>query len=84
MADERADNFTVKFGRYARTLDYQDGQGHITFTFDVSPKGNKCFYLETGGAKQRALIGTRFDAAVERAKKFLESCGYEVEIYDPV
>lgn len=83
MSAEIADNFTVKFGRIARTLNYEDAQGHITFTFDGHPKRKKCLYLETGGTKQRALLGTRFDVAVERSKKFLESCGFKVEIYDP-
>jgi hypothetical protein len=76
-----ADNFTVKFGRTARTLNYEDAQGHITFTFDLAADGS--LVLETGGDKQRVIIGPRFDVAVNRAKKYIESCGYVVEIYDP-
>ena len=86
MSEETSDKFTVKFGRSARTIDYQDSQGRITFTFEPPSLYGGVLLLETGGAKQRESVGARrFDLAVERTKRFLESRGSSslVEIYDP-
>ena len=79
MASEPPKDFTVKFGKYARTLEYDDPQERILFTFDVGSKGNKSLCLEHHAPQMPR--SPRYDIAFDRAKQYLESCGYEVEIY---
>ena len=40
MPSDAQKDFTVKFGKYARTIDYDDSTGHILFTFDVERMGD--------------------------------------------
>ena len=35
MASEPPKDFTVKFGKYAHTVEYDDPEAHILFTFDI-------------------------------------------------
>jgi len=79
MPSEQPKDFTVKFGKYARTLEYDDHQVHILFTFDLGSKGNKSLCLEYHAPQTPR--GPRYDVAFDRTKQYLESCGYEVEIY---
>jgi len=74
-----AEDFTVKFGRIARTLEYEDSHERIIFTFDGSPKSPKWLTLEHHASKTPR--GPRYGIAFERTKRYLESCGYQVEIY---
>jgi hypothetical protein len=73
-------NYTVRFSRKARILEYDDSEGHVEFAFDGSSKGPKHISLEHGANIPR---GARYDIVFERVRQFLQSCGYEVEIYDP-
>ena len=79
-------DFSVRFGKIARTLEYDDSEGRIVFAFDGSPKGPKHVVLEHGATagdfKTEIPRGARFDLAFERARQYLLSCGYEVEIFD--
>jgi hypothetical protein len=86
MASETQKDFTVKFGKYARTIDYDDAAGHILFTFDVGSKfdfknlsgpGKNSLCLEHHSPQKR---GPNYGIAFERVKQHLESIGYEVEI----
>jgi hypothetical protein len=77
MDSETSGGFTLRFGRTARTLEYQDAEGRVVLTFDVSWQSNKCLVIDDTRQLPR---GPRCHAVFERAKKFLESRGYEVEL----
>jgi hypothetical protein len=80
--------YTVKFGKIARTLEYDDAEGHILFTFDM---GSKFDFKNPNGPGKNSLClehhapstprSSQYAVAFERTKQYLESCGYEVEIY---
>jgi hypothetical protein len=83
--------FKVSFGRVAQTLLYEDSQGSILFTFDLSPtepKGKWNLHLNrqplTGEGKKMSLTTTaeheRAVKALERTKEHVVSAGYFVEI----
>ena len=74
-----ANVFTVKFGSTARTLEYDDHQGHLVFSFDVGSGGDKSLCLEHLSPQNQRV--PRYRLAFERAKQYLESCGYHVETY---
>ena len=78
-------NFTVRVGKIARTLEYEDSEGRMMFAFDGSPKGQKHLVLEHGAMdgdiKTEIPRGARYDLAFERTRQYLLSRGYEVEIY---
>jgi hypothetical protein len=88
MSSEPPKDFTVKFGKFARTIEYDDSDDHILFTFDV---GSKFDFKNPSGPGKNSLClehyppsmsrSLRYSIAFERTKQFLESCGYEVEIY---
>ena len=76
MNAESAD-YTVKFGSFARTLEYHDPQEHVRFTFDIAAP--KTVVLEH---HPRSMPRSdRYSIAFERTKEYLESCGYQVEVY---
>jgi hypothetical protein len=72
-------DFTVKFSQKARILEYEDPAGKIEFSFDLSPNNLKCLFLEhySPGYPRPPKYGDAF----KRTKRFLESCGYQVEIF---
>ena len=72
-------DYTVEFGHVARTVEYRDPQQALRFTFDVSPAAPKTIVLEHfSSATDR---GDGYRIAFDRTKQYLESCGYQVEIY---
>src|ERR1700735_3577789 len=74
----KLNDFSVKFGKTARTLEYNDPEGHLTFTFDQGSR-DKSLCLEHFPARKQ--IAPRYGIAFERAKEFLQSKGYKVEMY---
>ena len=73
-------DFTVQFSkRVARVLECEDETGVIEFTLDSGEHGDKSLCLEHHPASWPR--GPRYDLAFQRAKEFLESCGYQVEVY---
>jgi hypothetical protein len=72
--------FTVKIGKIARTLEYEDADGRMMFAFDGSPKGPKHLVLEHGAmdgdVKTEIPRGARYDIAFERTRQYLLSRGY--------
>jgi len=68
--------FAVAFGKVARTLEYRDSTGCITFTFDI-PKEQRCVVLEHHSV--RTPRPRNYGEAFARTKQFLESHGYRVE-----
>ena len=71
----------VKFGRIGRTLEYEDAEGVLEFTFDIGSH-DKAFELGRGAIlKGKVVHSPRVASAFECVKRFLESCGYEVEPY---
>ena len=80
MAPSTPDDFTVRFStEVARVLECDDAIGRITFTLDAGEKGDRSICLEHH--PESFPRGPRYDLAFRRAKEYLESCGYEVEIY---
>ena len=76
--DESTD-YTVTFGYSARTLEYRDPHQTLRFTFDVSPTAPKTIVLEHFSSA--TARGDGYSIAFARTKQYLESCGYQVEIY---
>jgi hypothetical protein len=76
------ENFTIRFGKVARTIDYADDVGALLFTFDVKGKdqsGKSTFVLEHWAKAARR--DARYDQAFHRIREFLESRGIRVEIW---
>ena len=82
------EDYKVQFGRIGRTVRYEDSLGIILFAFDAdTSKGQKIIVL--GG---QALNNdfkpidaveadrSRIDLALERTKRYLLSCGYQVVV----
>ena len=73
-------DFAVRFStEVARVLVCEDATGRIEFTLDAGSKGDHSICLEHHPSDWPR--GPRYDLAFRRAKEYLESCGYEVEIY---
>jgi hypothetical protein len=80
MSSPATTDFTVRFStEVARVLECDDSTGRIQFTLDAGSKGDKSVCLEHHPSDWPR--GSRYDLAFRRAKEFLESCGFEVEIY---
>jgi hypothetical protein len=71
--------YTVKWGHVARTVIYQDSDGEILFTWDASDKGQKRIVLEHHAPE--IPRGSKYNIAFERTKQYMESCGFNVEVY---
>jgi hypothetical protein len=71
------DWFRVKFGKYARTVEYDDREVHILFTFDID--GPHSIILEHHAPSMPRH--PRYAIAFERVKQFLEKPGTDVQIY---
>jgi hypothetical protein len=71
--------YTVKFGRIARTIEYKDLESQIMFTLDGSPRGPKWITLEHHAP--RTPRAPQYSLAFDRVKQYLESCGFQVEVY---
>ena len=73
-------HFTVSFSeRVGRLLECVDAAGRIEFTLDAGAGEGNSICLEHHPASWPR--GSRYEAAFESAKRFLESSGYSVEIY---
>jgi hypothetical protein len=70
--------YSVKFGRYARTLEYDDPHGQIIFTFDGRSKGGNSLVLEHHPPSMPR--SPQYDVAFARTKEFLEAHGYDVQV----
>ena len=77
MASEPPKDFTVKFGKYAHTVEYDDPEAHILFTFDID--GPHSITLEHHAPSMPRH--PRYPIAFQRVKQFLEKPGTEVNIY---
>ena len=74
-------DFKVRFnGDVVGILECQDATGSIEFTLDAGSKGDRSICLQHHPAS--APRGQRYELAFLRARQFLESCGYVVEICD--
>jgi calcineurin-like phosphoesterase family protein len=72
-----SDEYSVKFGRTARTLEYDDTHGQVIFTFDVGSEHGKSLVLEHYPSSMAR--SPRYDVAFDRTKQFLEARGYDVQ-----
>ena len=89
--NEAAD-YTVAFGKAARTILYEDTLGTILFVFDVSvakdeATGKWRFYLDNRPTIDRRSFEPKTEAerqrvavALERTQQYVTSCGYLVEV----
>jgi hypothetical protein len=86
-------DFTVSFGPIARTIVYEDPQGKVVYTFDVSQSTDQKQAQSTLHLDRRPLTealklvtsaspieSERFATALNRAANYAVSCGYVVEI----
>jgi hypothetical protein len=88
MSSETPKDYTLKLGKYARTIEYDDADEHILFTFDL---GSKFDFKNPSGPGKNSLSlehhppstprSPRYALAFERTKQFMESHGFDVEIY---
>jgi NDP-sugar pyrophosphorylase family protein len=74
-------DYRVNFGRIARTLLYEDSEGTISFTFELSEQGSKTHFLlegrvDKGDSREQQA---RRNLAFERASQYLISGGHKVE-----
>ena len=72
-----ADDFRVRFGKVARTVEYDDAEAHILFTFDIN--GSHHITLEHHAPSMPRM--SRYSIAFERVKQFLEKPGTRVDVY---
>jgi len=80
MDSPTPNDFTVRFStEVARVLECDDATGRIKFGLDSGSKGDRSICLEHHPADWPR--GRRYDLAFRCAKEYLESCGFEVEIY---
>ena len=71
---------SVRFStKVARVLECDTPAGKIEFTLDSGPSGDRSICLEHHPATRAR--NAAYIAAFEAARKYLQSCGYEVEIY---
>jgi hypothetical protein len=86
-------DFKISFGRIARTMVYEDPQGKLVYTFDVSQATEQKNAQSTLHLDRRPLTEThelvtsaspteseRFATALHRTANYAASCGYAVEI----
>jgi hypothetical protein len=80
MTPDSIPTFKVHFGKIARTLEYTDDGGRLMFTFEVSSEepGAPLFLEHWAKATPR---DSKYAAAFQRTREFLESRGYVVEIW---
>ena len=85
-------SYKVSLGKIARTLVYDDPQGPIVFVFDASVSKDERTGKWTMFLDSRPIVAgksfeprtsverDRVNVAVERSRRFLEGCGYIVEV----
>ena len=73
-----APDFSLAFGKVARTLQYSDSAGVLIFTFDGSKEQGKLVLEHWAPATPR---DSRYAVAFQRCREFLESRGYKVDIW---
>ena len=77
-AEAKKEGFAVDFSReVARVIRYQDAEGVLNFTLDSGSKGNHSIAIDPPSTY---AASARVELAVERTKRFLEACGFEVEM----
>ena len=82
----KPDEFTVDFCRdVGWSLVYEDAAGRLRFVFEPGGPPKSMVLCSRPIATNKIVELTeenraRLNLAIERTKKFLESCGYEVEI----
>lgn len=84
------DDYKINFGFIARTIDYQDAQGELCFTFDIEPAqdavtGKWVLHLDNPSALEpsRAKSASeqlRIALITKRVEEYLENKGYRVQV----
>jgi hypothetical protein len=76
------EGFSVCFSKkVARLVEYRDPELEMEFSVDGSDRGEKWLALEHWPFSMPRNI--RYDIAYSRTKSYLESCGYNVEVWPP-
>lgn len=94
MAKHQTSEYNVKFGRIARTIEYEDADGVFRFVFDHKVDGGarggpRTLILDVRPAAQDCGLFKRYEpteaseqqrvsVAIKRVIEYLESCGYLV------
>jgi hypothetical protein len=77
-AEAKKEGFAVDFSsKVARVVRYQDALGVLEFTTDSGSKGDHSIAIDPPSTY---AASARVELAVGRAKRFLEACGFEVEL----
>ena len=71
-------DFTVKFGKAARTIEYIDALGQTELTFDIGSDLKTLILEHYPPSIERPQ---NYGNAFERAKQLLKECGYRVEVF---
>lgn len=74
-ASYQTDEFEIKFGKTARTIQYKDLKGEIIFTFDFN--ANREIEVEPSHGPNGQEL--RYKTAFERTIEFVKSCGYQAK-----
>jgi hypothetical protein len=78
MAAPPRNDFRVRFSRnLAKVVEVEAPSGLITFTLDSGSSGDRSICLEHHPSSWPRT--DNYNLAFESAKRYLESCGYEVE-----
>jgi hypothetical protein len=76
----KKEGFSVDFSpKVPRVLEYRDSEGPLEFTTDSSERGDHCITLEHH--PESWPRGERYDLAFVRCRRFLESCGFGVDVW---
>ncbi len=83
------DEYEVRFNfEVAFTLVYEDGRGQLIFIFELGSNPKEVF-LHRRPLENYQVLKTRdsgiqvcLDLAFERAKRYVESCGYKVDVFE--
>ncbi len=74
-------DFTIKPGRMARTLDYQDALGIITISFDFD--ASKTPPVVVFDRPSKSIIDSeqaRIDFVLEKSKEYFASRGFSIRV----
>jgi len=80
MPSQNTTDYTVRFSSdVARVIEYIDATSEIKFTLDSGDSGGKSICLEHHPSDWPRT--SFYNIAFMRVREYLETCGYEVEIY---
>ncbi len=85
-SEAKKEGFSIGFSqKVGRVIQYEDREGSLEFTVDLGSKGTHSIAIDPPVTHEEwqkdTSAGRRIRFALERTRRFLESCGYEVELW---